>query len=485
MQEEQNLLRLLNIFVNLPRETEWIEFKVNFFNAEKIGQYISALSNSANLHAQQFAYFIRWVRDDDHEIVGTTLSLKSQKVGNQDFELRLFQRLSPKIDVKIYELTTEKGKRVIIIRIPCAIQNPTLFDQTAYIRINSSNQSLSNYPDMERKIWQNPWWFAFETQVALQNLSEKDVLKYLDVVSYYALLDIVQPLDFKVILDHFIYEEFIILNLDWTYSITNLWAILFAKNLSLFWSLRRKAIRLIKYQGITRESGNELEWGKWYASGFWNLIKYISTLSSSREEYQDDWFRQDWTIPTIIIREIVANALIHQDFLISGSGVMIEIFDNRIEVTNPWKPLIKIDRFLDHSPRSRNEKLAAFMRRIKICEERGSWIDKVIISCEKNNLPAPDFSEWEWFTRVTIFWKKNLENMTDGEKMDTIYWHTCLKYISWEYMTNASLRTRFAIDDNIVISRLIKTACAKNIIKNPDSESKSRKHTKYIPYRWG
>ncbi len=86
--------------------------------------------------------------------------------------------------------------------------------------------------------------------------------------------------------------------------------------------------------------------------------------------------------PELAIRELVANALIHQDFFISGAGPMVEIFENRIEITNPGSPLVSTARFIDTPPRSRNETLASMMRRFGICEERGSGIDKVITQVE-------------------------------------------------------------------------------------------------------
>jgi ATP-dependent DNA helicase RecG len=93
--------------------------------------------------------------------------------------------------------------------------------------------------------------------------------------------------------------------------------------------------------------------------------------------------------PEIAVRELIANALIHQNFSVTGVGPMIEIFANRMEITNPGIPLVQTDRFLDSPPRSRNETLASIMRRIGICEERGSGVDKIIFETELYQLPAP------------------------------------------------------------------------------------------------
>ena len=70
--------------------------------------------------------------------------------------------------------------------------------------------------------------------------------------------------------------------------------------------------------------------------------------------------------PAIALREAVANALIHQDFSVTGTGVVVEIFSNRIEITNPGIPLVDIYRIVDNPPKSRNEKLASLMRRLRM-----------------------------------------------------------------------------------------------------------------------
>lgn len=57
----------------------------------------------------------------------------------------------------------------------------------------------------------------------------------------------------------------------------------------------------------------------------------------------------------LAIRKAVANSLVHQDFNISGTGPMVEIYTDRIEITNTGKPVVKIDRFIDNPPKSRNE----------------------------------------------------------------------------------------------------------------------------------
>ena len=82
---------------------------------------------------------------------------------------------------------------------------------------------------------------------------------------------------------------------------------------------------------------------------------------------------------------------------------MLEIFDDRVEITNPGEPLVDTQRFVDTPPKSRNETLASLMRRFRICEERGSGIDKVVSQIELFQLPAPLFEVPDGFTRAVMF----------------------------------------------------------------------------------
>ena len=167
----------------------------------------------------------------------------------------------------------------------------------------------------------------------------------------------------------------------------------------------------------------------------------------------------------------------------TGAGPMVEIFDDRIEITNPGEPLVDTQRFLDTPPRSRNESLASLMRRFRICEERGSGIDKVVFEIEVFQLPAPLFEVPPGSTRAVLFAHKDLANMDVEERIRACYLHACLKYVMRDYLTNASLRERFGIEENnkAIASRRIREAMDAGMIK-PFDETASRRMMKYVPF---
>lgn len=261
-------------------------------------------------------------------------------------------------------------------------------------------------------------------------------------------------------------------------------ACLFSRDLGRFESLSRKPMRVVEYSGADRiKTKREQEGVRGYAVGFEGIIKFINNLVPRNEVIQEALRRSVPMYPEIAIRELVANALIHQDFFVKGAGPMVEIFSNRIEVTNPGRPLVDTRRFLDLPPQSRNEKLASLMRRVGVCEERGSGIDKVVHLTELYQLPAPIFEVVGENTRAVLFAHKSFTDMDKDDRIRACYLHACLKSVKREYLTNSSLRTRFGLPDtsSAVVSRLIRDAVDAGLI-SPHDPNAGNRHMKYVPF---
>ncbi|MDF2652533.1 MAG: transcriptional regulator [Paenibacillus sp.] len=306
----------------------------------------------------------------------------------------------------------------------------------------------------------------------------------LDYPAYFDLLDIALPENRKRILERLSEDSMISRCEAGGWNITNLGAILFAKKLSNFSHLKRKSVRVIIYKGKDRiDTEREQEGVKGYASGFEGLIGFIDNLLP-RNEIIGKALRKDVPMyPELAVRELVANAIIHQDFSLRGTGPMIEVFSDRMEITNPGVPLVQTERFLDSPPRSRNESLASFMRRIGVCEERGSGFDKVVSQTEFYQLPAPVVEVTSEHTRVTLFSHKPWTLMDREERIRACYLHSCLRYVTKDFMTNATLRTRFGMDEKqiSIASRVIRDTVEADKIKPKDPDT-APKHMKYVPY---
>lgn len=482
--QKAELYELLETLISLPKENEWLEFKINNTNPEEIGKRISALSNGANLMNKKYGYLVFGILDELHNVVGTKFKPSQAKKGNEELEHWLIQSLSPKIDFKFYEFLYEE-KPVVIVEIPATNKEPVRFRHKSYIRIGSLTKELQNFPEKEAKIWNKRTEKTFEKEIVMKNIQEDDIIHLLDTQSYFELLNLPYPSARAGVITKLLSEKFI-KKASKSYSITALGAILFAKDINDFEAISRKAVRVIVYDGKNKISTIREQIGKkGYAIEFKGLVNWINSQLPANEEIGKVFRKNVRMYPEIAIRELVANAIIHQDFNQRGTSPMVEIFEDRIEISNSGLPLITPDRFIDEF-QSRNEILAAFMRRIGICEEKGSGIDKVIFETELYQLPAPDFQVKEKHTKVFLYSFKPLIKMDKKDKIRACYQHACLKYVSNDKMTNQSLRDRFKVDEKnaAIISRIIKGAIEVGLIKKDDPNSKSRKHVKYLPF-WG
>lgn len=477
------LAGLVRELCKLPHETEWLEFKADNADPQEIGEYLSALANAAAYSGKAFAYLVWGVEDETHRIVGTRFTPAASKKGNEPLETWLLRLLTPKIHFRFSDLTLE-DRPVVLLEIGRAFRHPVRFQNEAFIRIGSVKKPLKEAPDRERELWRIFDQTPFEDLIAVERASADEVLRLLDYPAYFDLLEQSLPSNRDGILEALADDGLIGRCEAGGWNITNLGAVLFAKRLDDFATLKRKAARVIQYRGTSRiETLKEQVGAKGYASGFEGLVGYVNGLLPSNEVIGQALRRIVPMFPELAIRELVANALIHQDFFVTGAGPMIEIFNDRIEITNPGEPLVDTQRFVDTPPKSRNETLASLMRRFRICEERGSGIDKVIAQIERFQLPAPLFEVPPGFTRVVLFAHRALKNMDKADRIRACYLHACLKRVTRDYLTNASLRERFGVEERnkATVSRYIREAVEAGMIR-PFDEDAARKLMKYVPY---
>lgn len=475
--ELQGVLRELR---RLPRETEWAEFKQNLAEPEQIGEYISALANAAALHGKTRGYQVWGIHDETHEVVGTSFDPKAAKVGNEALENWLLKLLAPKINFQFHDVTDPDGKRLILLEITAAAHHPVQFKSVEFIRVASYKKKLKEFPELERELWRVFDRQPFETLYAADGLSASDALGLLDHVAYFDLLGRSLPDGHDAILRALAEDDMVVRGDDGRWCVTNLGAVLFAKRLGDFPTLRRKAVRVIRYRdtGRTRAEG-EVESERGYAVDFERLVDAADPATERGDTVRKTEVRP---FPKLAVDELLANAMIHQDFSVTGAGPMVEVFPDRMEVTNPGEPLVAVDRFVNTPPKSRNEQLASFMRRIDLCEERGSGVDTVVEEAEKALLPAPLFEVPAGSTRSVLFAFRPLAEMDKSDRVRACYLHACLRYENRNYMTNASLRERFGISasNSAQASRYIKEALDAEVIRlqDPNAATKLRR---YLP----
>lgn len=187
-------------------------------------------------------------------------------------------------------------------------------------------------------------------------------------------------------------------------------------------------------------------------------------------------------LPEVVVRELLANALIHQDFDMAGTSPVVEVFCNRVEISNSGEPIVPVERFID-GYQSRNERLADLMRRFGICEEKSSGIDRVVQAAELMQLPAPEFLTSHRRTIVVIHGPRPFRDMNGSDRVRACYQHCVLQYVLRKQMTNQSLRERFGLSEGSsnTVSQIITATIERGLVKSDPNAPDSRRYARYIP----
>jgi predicted HTH transcriptional regulator len=350
---EARLIALIDELRALPHETEWVEFKVDYSDPEVIGKRISALSNGARLRDKSAGYLIYGVQNETHAVVGTAFKGESGTAKGQPLAFWLSQRLNPFPVVTFAEVNHPDG-RLVLIEIPAATGTPTKFGNIAYIRVGEATPKLSDYPNLEKQLWARLQSYAWERDVAQEYVPTDNVLTLLDYQNFLPMLGSPIPSTGARVVELLAREGLVAPDVGGRWNILNLGACLLARDIHAFPRLARKAIRLIQYRDTSRlHAISEQLMGRGYAISFEHLIDTIMSLTAV--ESIGALRATAHPFPRPAVRELVANCLIHQDMTVTGAGPMIEIFRDRIEVTNPGQSLVEPKRFIDMPPKSRNE----------------------------------------------------------------------------------------------------------------------------------
>ncbi len=465
-------------------ESEWIEFKHNDADPQDVGEYLSALANAAALHGQEAGWLVWGVEDSTRAAVGTDLDPRARKKGNEPVLTWWARMLDPRIDFEFREVHLD-GRRLVTLRVQAAAGYPVAFSGTRWIRIGSARKRLSEYPGKELSLWNALARTSYEHGIARSGVDATALMDLLDHRALFGLLQQPVPSEPNAIAARLCIEELAVDRGSGRFDITRLGALSFARDLRDFGPLGRKTLRFVRYKGSDRTRGEyEHEFVGGYAAGFAGIVGYLVERSPRNEVLAQALRREVRMYPDIALRELVGNALIHQDLTLGGTGPMVELFDDRLEISNPGLPLVEPLRFLDHAPRSRNERLASLMRRLGICEERGSGFDKAMVSLELLQLPAPEIRVDDSHTRVVLFAHRDLKRGDKAGRVRACYFHACLRYVSGRQTTNASLRERLGLeeDDYTVVSRFIRETIEARMIKPADPTNRSRKYAHYVPF---
>lgn len=473
--------------IGYPAETEWLEFKQNIKDPQLVGRDISALANSAALCDRPYAYKIWGVTDNTHELVGTSFRpLTTKAVGNQDLPIWLKQHVSANANYEFQEIDYD-DKHFVVLKISAATYRPVRFDSHTYIREGNASTPLTIGSEKESRLWQKLQRSRFEYGIAEEDLTPPQLEERLFIDEYFDLLNIHRPSDVEIMLESLVRQNIVVHQDNGRYAITNLGALLIARRLSDFPTLRKRRLRVIRFRGIARtEILHDEFFENGYALALPQANDYILSLLA-QEEVQDGAFRRNRPVlPERAIRELLSNTVIHQDLNDTGRAPEVHVFDNRIEFSNPGPVLVPAERIVNEQPKTRNDALVNILRQMDLCEEGGTGWDIIIDDCESRHVLTPKIiSSEEGGTQVILYAGTSFPRMSKKERREAAYWHACLKLTQDSALTNASLRERFGLESDkknlVAISRLIRECCDDGLLREEDPEA-GRRNMRYVPF---
>ncbi len=450
-------------------ETQNLEFKEAKvqYDTKKLCRYCVAIANEGGGH------LVLGVADrPPRPVVGSAAFPDTQDIAE-----KLFQWLGFRVDV---EAVAHPAGRVVVFIIPGRPRGTAYHHDGAYL-MRSGEELVPMSEDQLRRIFAEgqPDWLEFP---ALMDASAQDVVQLLDTQAFFDLLGLPYPTDQPGVLSRLLDERLIERSAS-GFHILNIGAVLLAKNLRSFPGIGRKAARVIVYAGESKlHTLSDQTDEKGYAVGFTGLVQYVMGKLPQNEVIEGAIRREIKLVPEVVVRELLANSLIHQDFEMGGVSPTVEVYANRVEISNPGEPIVPVERFID-GYQSRNERLADLMRRLGICEEKSSGIDRVIEAAELMQLPAPEFLTEHKRTVVVIHGPRSFREMSGSDRVRACYQHCVLQYVLRRQMTNQSLRERFGLPDgsSSTVSQIITATIEQGLIKSDPSAPDSRRYARYIP----
>ena len=459
----------IDVWRSAPTETQNLEFKEakSNFDWEKLAKYCVAMANEGG------GVLLLGIADKPPRSVVGSAAFPNLVATTDD----LFIKIGFRVDI---EDVAHPDGRVVAFQIPARPKGMAYdLNGTYFMRSGESLRPMSQ--DRLRTIFAEgaPDWLE---EPALSGLDGQEVVELLDTQAFFELLKLPYPSNRDGVLERLRDQRLIDrVGADW--SVRRICGLLLAKKLDAFPDLARKAARVVVYSGIGKTETRLDQLGaRGYAVGFQGLVDFVVAQLPQNEVIENALRKQVKLLPTESVRELIANALIHQDLAMQGAGPMIEIFSNRIEISNPGEPIVPIERFID-GYQSRNERLADFMRRMSICEEKSSGIDMVVTQAEISQLPAPEFRAAHRRTIAIVHGPRPFSDMDRNDRMRACYQHCALRHVMSERMTNQSLRERFGLTEgqSATASQIINATIEAGLIKPDEAVGGSKKYARYLP----
>lgn len=383
-------IALIDSLRALPRETEWFEFKRNHCDPRSLGEYLSALANSACLAGQPRGYLVFGIDNDTREVVGTQFDPYAVKAkGNQDLLPWLAAGLRPNIGFETH-VVEHPGGRVVLFEVNPACDQPVSFYGTPFVRVGSSKTEINKHPGKARAIWTRGHDWSAEIceaatiadldPVSVAKAREQFVVKHPGQAGAVATWDDVTFLNKARVLKQGAPTHAALLLLGRSEAAS----LLSPAVAKISWILKDANNRELDYQHIGPPF---LLAGDWLLKRLRNLT--VRALPSGTLFPQEITQYDPW-----VIREALHNCIAHQDYGLRGRITVVE-FPDRVILTNvgDFLPGDVETVIRQDAPQAvyRNPFLADTMVELNLIDTQGGGIKRMFEIQRRRHFPLPDY----------------------------------------------------------------------------------------------
>jgi len=348
-----------------------IEFKL------KLPGKVRELSEEVCAFANSEGGFLLIGINDKCQIIGNTIdNSKRSAIQNS------IREISPAINVGIYSVDVD-GKSVWVIEVPSGKDKPYVLSGAIYLRESANTQKLTTAEEI-RSFFQSSNRIYFDAVPCLKFDFEKELDNdtfnlfrsesgISGNISTHQILNNLQVFDDSGV-------------------IKNGGVLFFGKHPEI--QFHQAVTRCVRFKGRTKVHIID---DKTYGGPLYQQYQQAETWIKDKLEvsYIIEGMgprKEVWEIPLTVFKEAIINAISHRDYYEQGAITMLEVYDDRVEISNPGGLLVGVKKDFGKKSMTRNPLIFGLFTRMSLVEQVASGIPRMRKAMKDAGLPEPIFT---------------------------------------------------------------------------------------------